>query len=365
MTEAAAVQNFNWLQPSTKVTQVPTSVVQAMAAKAPASSPTSQGVRDFVNQAGFQDSSTQQAGSAANTNSQQQQQGRRLAEVLSNPMPFPHVYDTFQLASSSPCLSLVQSVMPVKGAHSHMMQWQRRLSPPQSNAMRQLLYACMHRACRSECVCFYEGQGPAVSSPPASAPRPGPSQDPSVAARLTSAFGSSATTLLKAGGTNFLQAAPTSVPGVTPSASDMIQLLGPAVSDVADTAVAPAPAPTSVRKGRGTSIGGEAAAGSAHAPATSMESEVATHAKAPAAALAARGGSAAGAPAAIPGCARCSGGAARGAGLSAQATRHGQQQRSLAGRGWGTRKLGGWAGRGIGPNAAAARNGEKAMKLST
>ena len=87
MTGLAAVQNFNWLQPSTRVTQVPTSVVQAMAAKAPSSSPTSQGVRDFVNQAGFQDSSgsaqiSQQAGSAASSGGQQQQQGRRLAEVL-------------------------------------------------------------------------------------------------------------------------------------------------------------------------------------------------------------------------------------------------------------------------------------------
>ena len=108
MTEAVAVQNFNWLQPSTKVTQVPTSVVQAMAAKAPRSSPTSQGVRDFVNQAGFQDSpgstlTTQQDGNAASTNNQQQQ-GRRLAEVLSKPMHSPHAHDTLQLASSSPCL---------------------------------------------------------------------------------------------------------------------------------------------------------------------------------------------------------------------------------------------------------------------
>ena len=298
VTEAAAVQDFNWLQPSTKVTQVPTSVVQAMAAKAPASSPTSQGVRDFVNQAGFQDSpgSTQQAGSAANTNSQQQQQGRRLAEVLSEPTRLPNVHDTFQFATSSPCLSLVQSTVPVSGAHFHIMQWQRRVSPSWSNAMRQPLYVFMHSACRSECMCFHEGQGPAVSSPPASAQRPGPGQDPSVAARLTNAFGSSATALLRAGGTNFLQAAPTPVPGVTPAASDMIQLLGPAVSNVADTAAAPAPAPSGARMGRATSIDGEAAAGSAHAPATSMESEVATHATAPAvapsaaaAALAARG----------------------------------------------------------------------------
>lgn len=106
VTEASAVQNFNWLQPSTKVTQVPTSVVQAMAAKAPRSSPTSQGVRDFVNQAGFQDSpgsalTTQQAGNAASTDSQQQQQGRRLAEVLSKSSP---AHGTLQLASSSPCL---------------------------------------------------------------------------------------------------------------------------------------------------------------------------------------------------------------------------------------------------------------------
>ena len=89
------MQNFNWLQPSTRVTQVPTSVVQAMAAKPPSSSPTSQGVRDFVNQAGFQDSSgsaqaSQQAGNAANSGSQQQQQGRRLAEVLSIPMHTHH-----------------------------------------------------------------------------------------------------------------------------------------------------------------------------------------------------------------------------------------------------------------------------------
>lgn len=104
--QCAAVQNFNWLQPSTKVTQVPTSVVQAMQAKAPRSSPTSQGVRDFVNQAGFQDNSgsaqsAQQAGSAAGTGSQQQQQGRRLAEVL--PLHAPHAHDTFQHASTSPC----------------------------------------------------------------------------------------------------------------------------------------------------------------------------------------------------------------------------------------------------------------------
>ncbi|CAL5220119.1 g2074 [Coccomyxa viridis] len=203
--------NFNWLQPSTKVTQVPTSVVQAMQAKAPRSSPTSQGVRDFVNQAGFQDNSgsaqsTQQAGSAAGTGSQQQQQGRRLAE------------------------------------------------------------------------------GPAVSSSPASAQRPGPGQNPSVTARLANAFGPSATALLRVGGTNFLQAAPGS-----PPASDMIQLLGPAVSDIPDSGVAPAPGPASTTKGRATSIGGEVA-GLAHAAATSIESEVATHARAPAVAPSAAAG---------------------------------------------------------------------------
>lgn len=145
-------------------------------------------------------------------------------------------------------------------------------------------------------MCSDEGQGPAVSSPPAPAQRPGSGQNPSVTARLANAFGSSATALLNAGGTDFLQAAPSSVPGVMPPASDMIQLLGPAVSDVADTAVAPVPAPASAAKGRATSIGDEAAAGSVHAPATSTESEVVTHAKAPAAApraaaaaLAARG----------------------------------------------------------------------------
>ena len=106
VTEVAAVQNFNWLQPSTKVTQVPTSVVQAMQAKAPRSSPTSQGVRDFVNQAGFQDNtgsaqSTQQAGSASGTGSQQQQQGRRLAEVL--PLHARHAPDISQHATALPC----------------------------------------------------------------------------------------------------------------------------------------------------------------------------------------------------------------------------------------------------------------------
>ncbi len=139
-------------------------------------------------------------------------------------------------------------------------------------------------------MCFYEGQGPAVSSLAASAQRSGPGQTPSVTVRLANAFGPSATALLKVGGTNFLQAAPGS-----PPASDMIQLLGPAVSDIPDSGVAPAPAPTSATKGRATSIGGEVA-GLAHTAATSIESEVATHAKAPAAApsaaaaaLAARG----------------------------------------------------------------------------
>jgi len=80
------VQNFNWLQPSTKNTQVPVSVAQAMTARAPKSSPDSASVRQFVNQAGFKDTpgSTliqQQADSSAGTGSQQQQQGRRLAEV--------------------------------------------------------------------------------------------------------------------------------------------------------------------------------------------------------------------------------------------------------------------------------------------
>ena len=129
-----------------------------------------------------------------------------------------------------------------------------------------------------------------MSSTPASAQHPGPGQNPSVSTRLANAFGPSATALLRVGGTNFLQAAPNS-----PPASDMIQLLGPAVSDTADYGVAPAPAPVSATKGRATSIGGEVA-GLAHAAATSIESEVATHAKAPAAApsaaaaaLAARG----------------------------------------------------------------------------
>ena len=145
-------------------------------------------------------------------------------------------------------------------------------------------------------MCFCEGQGPAVSGPPATAQRPGPGQDPSITARLMNTFGPSATALLKASGKNFLQAVPSSVPGATPPASDLIQLLGPAVSDVADTAAALVPAPASAAHGQATSIGGEVAAGSAHAPATSMESEVTTHAKAPApapgaaaAALAARG----------------------------------------------------------------------------
>ena len=80
-----AVQNFNWLQPSTKNTQVPVSVAQAMTARAPKSSPDSASVRQFVNQAGFKDTpgstlTQQQADSAAGTGTQQQQ-GRRLAQV--------------------------------------------------------------------------------------------------------------------------------------------------------------------------------------------------------------------------------------------------------------------------------------------
>ena len=78
------MQNFNWLQPSTKNTQVPVSVAQAMTARAPKSSPDSASVRQFVNQAGFKDTpgntlTQQQADSAAGTGTQQQ--GRRLAEV--------------------------------------------------------------------------------------------------------------------------------------------------------------------------------------------------------------------------------------------------------------------------------------------
>ena len=65
-------------------------------------------------------------------------------------------------------------------------------------------------------MCFCEGQGPAVSGPPATAQRPGPGQDPSITARLMNTFGPSATALLNASGKNFLQAVPSSVPGATP-----------------------------------------------------------------------------------------------------------------------------------------------------
>ena len=151
----------------------------------------------------------------------------------------------------------------------------------------QHLHACalvMHPSCRSKCVCSDEGQAPAVSSQAAAAQRSGIGQDPSLTARLTNAFGSSATALLNAG-TNFIENAPNPAPGVTPPASDMIQLLGPAVSDVADSVLAPVPAPAGAAAvGQATSIRSEVAAGAAHAPATSIQSEVGAGARAPAAA---------------------------------------------------------------------------------
>jgi len=121
-----------------------------------------------------------------------------------------------------------------------------------------------------------------VSGPPAAAQRPGPEQDPGLAARLTNAFGSSATTLLNAGA-SFVANAPNPAPGIRPPASDVVHLLGPAVADVADLVSAPVPAPASAAQaGQATSMGSEVASGAAHAPAMSIESMVGAAAKVPA-----------------------------------------------------------------------------------
>ena len=80
-----AAQSYSWLRPNPKVTHVPASVVAATKAKAPSASPDSENVRQFVNQASFQATpgttlTTQQAGAASGPG--QQEQGRRLAEVM-------------------------------------------------------------------------------------------------------------------------------------------------------------------------------------------------------------------------------------------------------------------------------------------
>ena len=82
-----AVQSYSWLQPSRTNTQLPASVQRAMTAKAPATSADGENVRRFVNQASFRVSpgssaEQQQADSSAGTPAQQQQ-GRRLAQVMS------------------------------------------------------------------------------------------------------------------------------------------------------------------------------------------------------------------------------------------------------------------------------------------
>lgn len=125
-----------------------------------------------------------------------------------------------------------------------------------------------------------EGQAPVISAHPASAQQASPQPNPSLSARLTNAFGSSATALLNAGA-NLLSQAPNPAPGVTPPSSDMVHLLGPAVTDVADVILTPAPAPAATREA--TSMSSEvAAAGAAHAPTTSIEGEVAAAANSPA-----------------------------------------------------------------------------------
>ena len=86
LTHCCAAQSYSWLQPSRASTQLPASVQRAMTAKAPATSADGENVRRFVNQASFRVSpgssdGQQQADSAAGT-SAQQQQGRRLAQVM-------------------------------------------------------------------------------------------------------------------------------------------------------------------------------------------------------------------------------------------------------------------------------------------
>ena len=81
-----AAQSYSWLQPSRASTQLPASVQRAMTAKAPATSADGENVRRFVNQASFRVSpgssdGQQQADSTAGTPAQQQQ-GRRLAQVM-------------------------------------------------------------------------------------------------------------------------------------------------------------------------------------------------------------------------------------------------------------------------------------------
>ena len=133
-----------------------------------------------------------------------------------------------------------------------------------------------------------------MSGPPAAAQRPDPGRNPALTARLTNAFGSSATALLNAGA-SFIADAPDAAPGIRTPASDVVHLLGPAVADVADFVSAPVPAPASVAQVRqATSMGSEVASGAAHAPAMSIESMVGAAAKVPAvvpsaAALAQRG----------------------------------------------------------------------------
>ena len=112
-----------------------------------------------------------------------------------------------------------------------------------------------------------------MSGPPAPAPQRGPEQARSLTARLTNAFGNSATALLNAG-VSFIAQAPNPAPGVVTPANDMVHLLGPAVSEAADSILTPAPAPAGAAgAGHVTSMGSEMAK-AAHVPAMSIESEV-------------------------------------------------------------------------------------------